>query len=59
MDKTDNILWQVKYIAKRNWLQARRDLLIFRVGLCRALGGSWTRGLQPESIVAVETGDSE
>ncbi len=43
-------------------LQARRQLLSYRVQLCRALGGSWTRELEPSSpsrLRAAGANDSE
>jgi NodT family efflux transporter outer membrane factor (OMF) lipoprotein len=38
---------QSQQSAELNLLSARRRLLSFRVQLCRALGGTWTRSLTP------------
>ena len=43
----------------RNLVAARRDLLSFRVGLYRALGGSWTRELEPPARLSEEEGLAE
>ena len=42
---------------EREMLTARRELVSFRVQLCRALGGSWTTDLEPTGEVALNTGD--
>lgn len=40
-------------------LQAQRELLSFRIQLCRALGGTWTRELQAPEPAALESRPKE